>query len=352
MVDRPVRVAVAGCGRVTREHHLPAIASLPDVTVVALADTDRGRLGATADRFAIPGRFATAHEMLEQTEAVDLVCVAVPPAAHVEIGLEALRRRLPVMIEKPLSLDLDEADRVVEAAAAAGVPGFSGFNLRRHRLVQEARQIIASGRLGPLRAVRSVFTSSLRLQPGFPDWRRRVEAGGGSLSELAVHHVDLWRHVLDREVARVSASIGHAPVREETVSLGAELEGNIPVSALFCQGTVAANRLEVYGAEGCLRLSLYRADGLEVLPLERHPGGVDVRVRALAGRLGAIWKHRRQIRRGGVYLESFRRHWAAIADALRRGTPPPSSLEDGRRALRVLVAARRSAARGTWEDVG
>lgn len=352
MGDRPVRVAIAGCGRVTREHHLPAIASLPDVTVVALADTDRARCRATADRFAVSGRFATAHEMLEQSEAVDLVCVAVPPAAHVEIGLEALRRRLPVMIEKPLSLDLDEADRVVEAAATAGVPGFSGFNLRRHRLVQEARQIVAAGRLGPLRAVRSVLTSSLRRQRGFPDWRRRVEAGGGSLTELAVHHVDLWRYVLDREVLRVSAFIGHQPVQEETVSLGAELEGDVSVSALFCQGTVAANRLEVYGADGCMRLSLYRADGLEVLPLGRHPGGVGVRVRALARSVGAIWRHRRQVRRGGVYLESFRRHWAAVADALRRGTPPPSSLDDGRRALRVLVAARRSAARGIWEEVG
>ena len=148
---------------------------------------------------------------------------------------------------------------------------------------------------------------------------------------------------------RVAAAFGNEPVAEESVSVSAELQGGTVVSALFCQGTTPIHELEIFGDLGCLRLDIYRTDGLEVVPWDQGPGGLGARFRNAAESLATMWSYRGQIRNGGLYRESFARHWTAIAASLRHGVPPPSTLDDGLRAQRALAASRRSAVANTWE---
>jgi predicted dehydrogenase len=83
------------------------------------------------------------------------------------------------------------------------------FNLRWHRLVRQAREVIQRRTLGPLTLIRTALTS---YHENVPEWRRRRELGGGALFELAVHHFDLWRFLLQSEVEEVFCCQSIAPM--------------------------------------------------------------------------------------------------------------------------------------------
>jgi predicted dehydrogenase len=344
------RIGIIGCGRVTRDHHLPAIASLRDVHVVALADPESDRVEDTAEQFGISRTYSTAGDLLG-SEDVDLVCIATPPATHVQLALEALERRVPVLVEKPLALDIREGTQLVDAFANAGVLAGCAFNLRCHPLVADAEAIIRQGQLGAVRAVRSVFAAPLRLADGLSAWRRAPESGGGALSELAVHHVDLLSYLFGDRATHIVATVRDDPVREDSVAIVLEFPGGIVATGLFCQGTAPAHELEIFGDSGRLRLSLYQTDGLRFSAWNEPVGGVLTRLRAIRTKGRNMWLGRNQLNAGGPYAESFRRQWAAVVNAVRNKTPLPASLADGHYAQGVIEAARKSATRHMRERI-
>ncbi|MEX2032560.1 MAG: Gfo/Idh/MocA family oxidoreductase, partial [Dehalococcoidia bacterium] len=107
------RVGLIGCGRVAGLRHLPALAKLPEARVVAVADEHAGRLAETGDRFGVERRYAGHSELLADPE-IDAVAVLVPASRHAEVATAALEAGKHVLLEKPVSLDMDEDDRLVE----------------------------------------------------------------------------------------------------------------------------------------------------------------------------------------------------------------------------------------------
>lgn len=106
--QRKVRVAVIGAGRMANQVHYPSLASFPDVELVAACDLDEARLHATADRYAIPGRYASYAKMVEQT-APDAVYAIGQPHLMFDVWTWCLQRGLSLCIEKPLGTTLHQA---------------------------------------------------------------------------------------------------------------------------------------------------------------------------------------------------------------------------------------------------
>ena len=148
----PLGVGLVGCGRVTRSHHLPALRRVPGVRAVAAFDLDAAALA------RVPG--VRAHESLEALlgdPAVELVAVCVPPAAHADVAVAALQAGRHVLVEKPLAATLQDALRIEDAAQGRGGRAAMGFNLRCHRKVRRLAEVVRSGALGRIRAIRSVW---------------------------------------------------------------------------------------------------------------------------------------------------------------------------------------------------
>src|SRR5262249_35636462 len=144
-------------------------------------------------------------ELLE-SEAVQIIGVLAPPAEHARLALRVIAAGRHLLVEKPLCLSLDEADALVNASRP-GLPGpvaLMGFHMRWHRLVRHARAPIRRRVLGTVDSIRDVWNSP-RGEGAFPPWKRTRVTGGGSLVELGVHLVDLWRFLLDSEVVEVTA---------------------------------------------------------------------------------------------------------------------------------------------------
>ncbi len=335
-------VGVIGCGRAATTWHLPALGDVEGAAVVGVADIDGARLTSVAQRFGVD-RSTTDYRELLDDPAVEAVAVCVPVGDHAEIVSAALEADKHVLVEKPLSLSLHDCDAIVADAAASPRTVAVGFNLRMHRLVRRARAILRAGSIGEPRLVRSVFTSPSRFRPDDPEWRWARRLGGGVLIEQAIHHLDLWRFLLDEEIDRVHAT---ASGGDESAAVSAVSASGVPIDGAFSDASAAVNEIEVYGSDARLRVACYQFDGLEVLPRSAVAGGIGTRVRNLPRLARQLPAAVASSRDGGDLARSYRAEWRSFLAAVAGGEDVACSPREGREAVRVLLAALSSTVTG------
>lgn len=342
-INEKLKLGIIGCGWATVNLHLPTLRRMPEYDVVALADMNLEQAQAIGNRFEVRHRFREASELMEYP-ALDAVAICAPPEDHASLAIAAINAGKHVFIEKPLTLTLDQADRLVESAARKDTKVLVGFNLRWHRLVRQAKALLDVNGLGSLTLMRTVFTNSLLHDGRVAAWRRDRSCGGGVIQDLAVHHFDLWRFLLGTEVQEISVSACSKRWQDEAAVISARMANGILVSSVFASGTGERHELECYGEAGQLRVSCYRYDGLQRSSKDK---------RGLAGRLanavakamalpGAIVR----MRYGGEIFASYHTQWRHFHDCIRAGSPVGCTVEDGRRAVVLAIAATESSLTG------
>ena len=124
------------------QFHYEAWARTPEVEITAVCDGDATRADAARERFGLARRYADFREALER-ERPDFVDIITPPATHPEICAEAARRGVHIICQKPLAPSFDEACRMVEVCAAAGVRLMVHENFRFQPWHREIRRLRA-----------------------------------------------------------------------------------------------------------------------------------------------------------------------------------------------------------------
>ena len=340
------RVAILGCGAIARAAHLPSIARARDVTVAALADYDAQNLAAARALARDARGVAEYREVLAMAD-VEAVIIALPPTLHADAAVAALERGKHVYVEKPLATTLADAERVVAAANGQRVVAMMGFNYRFNPLTQQAKSKIAARAIGDVVAVRTVFSTATR--PVSP-WKQRRESGGGALLDLAVHHIDLVRYLLDADITSVSATLASIRTEHDSVSLQLGLTTNA-VAQIFCSlSAVDEDRVDVYGTNGKLSVDRYGSLRVDVSPPAAR-GALGLAVNRLAGEIRAM-RYGAEKRRAPMHDPSFPAAIGAFVKSIRDGLPGNPSLIDGLRAAEVIDAAERSAATGQRIELG
>ncbi len=341
-----IRLGLIGCGRVAEERHLPPLLSLPMFRVVATADLDPGRGKHLAQRLGTDLTFSDYRALLARSD-VDAVAILTPTSSHAEIGTAALEAGKHVLVEKPVALTLPDCDRFIAAAVRSPCKVLVGLNLRWHRLVVKARLFLATGAMGRIKAVRSVYTHD-RTGKGAPDWHRKLEVGGGVCFNEAVHHFDLWSYLCGAEVEEVFSF--HEPsafFEDETNVVAARLTGGVLATGVFSFRTGPLSEIEIYGELGRLHISLYRFDGMEFFPNSRYPGDLKGRLRTAFAAFADLPSAFPILRRGGDFQATFSGLWRHFSDCVLNDTSSQCTLQEGRNALRVALAAVRSANSGS-----
>jgi len=339
-----VRIGLIGAGEVTEHKHLRALGRVTGARVVALADPDAARCARVAARFGIPRTFESADACLAAGE-VDIIGVLTPPASHRTLAVEALRNGCHVLVEKPLGLSLADCDAIVAAGAQGPGLAMTGFHMRWHRLLRLARDHVRSGRLGHLESIRATWNSP-RGDETAPSWKRLRTSGGGAIVELGVHLFDLWRFLLDTEVIDVFARARHGTRDDESAIVSATLANGMLAQAALSERTSHDIEVEVCGDAGRLRVSCQRFDGYEVYARGETAGMLGPRARGIARTMRELPRGLAQMRRLGDYGDSYRGEWQHLVDCVRHGGAPDCSLDAGREAVRVALAAAASASAG------
>src|SRR4051812_1703433 len=146
---RPVRIAVAGAGMIGQAH-IKRVLEEPQAELAAIIDP-APKAREQAQALGVPA-FADLEDGLK-TAKPDGVVIATPNPLHVPNGLAAVRAGVPMLLERPVSDDVDSAIHLVEGAERAGVAILVGHHRRHSPLIRRARAIAESGRLGRLTAV-------------------------------------------------------------------------------------------------------------------------------------------------------------------------------------------------------
>lgn len=146
--DKPVRVALLGCGAIAQAH-LRAIAANPGVVEVAgIYDADRSRAEARAAEFHVAHIYDTWHDVLASD--ADVIAVLLPHDLHAKFAVEVLEAGHHVVVEKPLATTLAECDAILNAAAKAGKRAHPVHNRIYDPGTDAAREFITSGAIGDI----------------------------------------------------------------------------------------------------------------------------------------------------------------------------------------------------------
>jgi myo-inositol 2-dehydrogenase/D-chiro-inositol 1-dehydrogenase len=189
-----LRFAVCGAGRIGRVH-AANIARHPKARLEWVIDVDRAAAEGVADRYG-----AQAGATLEGAiEAVDAVLIASPTPTHVPLIELAAGARRAIFCEKPIDLDLERVDRLLEGLDRDAVPFFVGFNRRFDPSFARLKAQLAGGAIG---ALEMLTLTSRDPSPPPPDY---VRSSGGLFRDMMIHDFDMARWLIGGDPVEVHA---------------------------------------------------------------------------------------------------------------------------------------------------
>lgn len=315
----PLRVGVIGTGRIASTigdeiemgpfnvelpySHAGAYAAVPDTQMVAAADVESERLGQFATRWSVPATYLDYREMLDHEE-LDIVSICTPTRSHAEVLEEVCRRGIRgVFLEKPISLTLAEADRMIELVEQANVKVAVNVMRNYSPTYRRVRALIAQGTIGGLRTV-------------MVHWKEGFSFGGS-------HLFDLLRFLIGAEARWV---YGHVEANDDYFDPGGSgvvgYGNGTEVYVNLRPGHAAPREIDLVGDAGRIRIGdtlapeLYVTDPISPFHELVHrvfPGSVLARSAMT------------------VAVEELVR-------AVRTGEEPSAGLRSGRAALEIAVA--------------
>jgi predicted dehydrogenase len=324
-------MGVIGCGAIARRAHIPALRAAGTSFSAFASRTRASAEAAAADVGATDALVTEDWREVIGRDDVDAVTICTPNALHAEIAVAAAQAGKHVLVEKPIATTIADADRMVDAARAAGVLLMTAHNLRFFAPFAAAADAVARGDIGEVVAVRAAFGHA-----GPQAWAPEATwffdpalSGGGALIDLGIHLADLLRAVTGDEVVDASGVITFQGqgAGVETTGMALLRFANGAVGTLHASWVARPgpdHQLTVFGTGGTLHLD----------------GGTPLTLRTAAGDTSKV-----------ALPDTAVDPYKAFVDAVATGSPLPVTGEDGRAALAIIDAVYRSAASGRTESV-
>jgi predicted dehydrogenase len=248
-----LRWGILSTANIATEKVIPGIRRAARNEVVAIASRDADTARRVAGSLEIPRAHASYEALLADPD-VDAVYIPLPNHLHMEWTIAAARAGKHVLCEKPLALTAADAQNMADACRDAGVHLMEAFMYRHHPSWVAVRELVASGRIGPLVAIQSWF--------GFynddpANIRNIREFGGGALFDVGCYCINLSRMLFGGEPRRVSASIVRDAASGVDVLTDAILEFEGGIASFGCSiRTEDDQRVNVYGREGRISIGI------------------------------------------------------------------------------------------------
>ena len=324
----PLRIGTLGAARITPGALIRPARKVPEAEVVAVAARDRAR----AEKFATKHGIGKVHDTYEDLLAdpdVDAVYNPLANGLHGRYTIAALAAGKPVLCEKPLTANAEEAEQVAQAATEHGLVVMEAFHYRYHPLVDRVLEIVRGGELGELRRVDVRACIPLPI-PG--DIRYQLALAGGALMDIGCYAVHQARTLAGQEPEVVSARA--KCIRPEVDRwLQADLRFSDSLAGSFECALLSRKLLSmgarVKGEHGTLKVSGLTApqyfNRLVVTRRDRQSG--------------AERRRRERVKGDATYTYQLR----AFVAAVREGAPFPTTTADAIANMRVIDACYRAA---------
>jgi len=252
-----IRFGLLGFGAIG-QFRAASLLQTPGAALTVICERDEKLLAVAASKYKVVT--TSKYEDMLSRDDVDVIIVSTPPNLHREHCEAAFTHNKHVLCEKPIATNVEDAQKMVEAAEKAGRVLGTGFNYRFYPAIAKIRAIINAGEIGDIDHIRS-FAG----HPGGPEfthpWVHRPEImGGGALMDNGIHVIDLSLHFLGKPTESMGMATDHTWLFGQSEDNGFLLmrndKGNVAsVQASWTEWRGYQFNVEVYGTEGCVRAS-------------------------------------------------------------------------------------------------
>jgi len=324
-----LRMGVLGVGRIGQMHAELLAHRVAGVEVRAVFDVATEAAGRVASD--VGADVSPSLAALVERDDIDAVCIATSTDTHVDAIVAAAGAGKAIFCEKPVSLDLAEVDRALDAVSAADVALQVGFNRRFDAGHASVRAAVAAGTIGDLHLLR--ITSRDPAPPPIS----YIEVSGGIFRDMMIHDFDMARFITGSEVVevfargavRVDPAIGDAGDIDTAVVVMTHADDTIT--------TIDNSRQAVYGYDQ--RVEAFGGSGMATSQNVQEHTGVTATAAGLQTRpLQHFFIER--------YAASYLAQWDAFIAAVTNGDPVPVDGSDGRAPLLIAEACLASLAEG------
>ncbi len=363
---RKFRYGVVGAGNRSRNGHLPILKKyFPDVEIAALCDITPEAL---QQGLALCGPATVGYNdyrrMLAERSELDAVVVIVPNYLHAEVSLAALQSGKHVLVEKPMTIRLADADRMIQAARQRQLALLVGQQSRYASAFQRMAELIRQGAIGDLEFVfGSLFRGDWNPRSWrYTDpqtnqqtnWRFLTATAGSSLLEDGIHELDVIHWLVGARPRRVQAQGGNNVYKNrETIDHAAlliEFSNGVKCTfafTLFTPGVPNPRLMRLLGSQG--EMELEREGRGQNIVIRRYRGQPErIPVPYLTPEEQSFWPGDR----GDLDIQTVRAH-RAFLQSMTSGAQPFADGQVGRDAIHISLAAERSLRTGRalgWEE--
>lgn len=332
-MGKKIRWGVLSTAAIGVKKVIPAMQRGAYSTVAAIASRDYARAREAAGALGIPTAYGSYEELLNDP-GIDAIYNPLPNHLHIPWTIRAAEAGKHVLCEKPLSLTVEEAEKLLMVRAVTGVKIGEAFMIRRHPQWLRLRGLLEEGRIGELRSVVGCF-SYFNVDPA--NIRNKLELGGGALLDIGCYLIQAARVGFKQQPARVVAAMERDPAMHTDRLTSAILD--FPAGqAVFTCGTqmVAYRRVHFIGTKGRIE--------------------IEIPFNAPNDRPTRLWiDESGDLTGSGIVTETFpvcdqyTLQGDRFSRALLEDTEVPVPLEDAIRNMAVIEAVFKSAVSGQWE---
>lgn len=326
-------------------------------------------------------RVETDWRNLVRANDIDLIDIGTPNDTHFEIAIEAARNGKMVLCEKPLAMNVSQAEEMTRAVETAGVPNMVWFNYRRVPSIALAKQIIDEGRIGRIFHYRATYLQDWTISPDVPQggaglWRLDVNAAGsGVTGDLLAHSIDtaMWLNGSITRVAAMTKTFVKERVHADTgtvqpvgiddacMFLAEFANGSMGTfeSTRYARGRKNFNTFEMNGEDGSLYFDLEEPEYLQFFEYKQQQSGKKVESHLTGWRkihttnsehpyMSHYWVPGTCI----GYEHTFLNALADFVAGIESGRPTQPDFRCALQTQRVCDAVIESAKQGKWIDTG
>jgi UDP-N-acetyl-2-amino-2-deoxyglucuronate dehydrogenase len=338
ITGRKIRIAVVGCGRISKNHFGSIEQCVQDMELTAVCDTDANVLKEHSDQYKVPG-YTRMTDMLQQ-EQLDMVALCTPSGLHPEQAILAAQRNVHVLTEKPMGTRYADGLAMVKACDQAGVRLLVVKQNRRNATLQLLKKAIEQGRFGRIYnvALNVFWTRPQSYYDQGNGWRGTWEFDGGALMNQASHYIDLLDWMIG-PVESVMAYTGTQARDIEVEDSGVAVikwrsgtMGTLNVSMLTYPQNLEGS-MTVLGEKGTVRVGGVAVNDIQHWQFE-EPLPEDAAIQKASYTTTSVYGFGHPL------------YYRNVVDVMRGQADPETDGRSGLKSLELLVAMYRSAKDG------
>lgn len=334
-----MRYALIGCGRISTNHIHAALEN--HMEIAAVCDVVPEHMEQLLEKYNLAGdsriKHYTDYKKLIAENDIDLISIATESGLHAQIALDCIEEGIHVIIEKPIAMSLEDADKIIELSEKRGVKVSACHQNRFNDAVQEMRKALEAGRFGKLShgSIHVRWNRNKEYYEQAP-WRGTWKHDGGALMNQCIHGIDLLRWMMGDEIEEVygvTRQQFHSYLEAEDIGMAIVKFRNGAIATIEGTTNVYPKNLEetlyLFGEKGTVKLGGKSTNNIDVWEFadEKETDSINKGLREITA---------------NVYGNGHARLFADVIAAIREDRQPYVDAYAGRRALELVLAIYKS----------